>query len=404
MKDAQMKLIESKLKAKEVKEKKAKPRGRMRDFGLKYLARRTHPYVFSTISFDDNIHSVENGNKSQFQYHITPGVRMNFFGRGSSLTWDTYVDNVYYQHRPSGSAQDTNNDTEEAASGNYQDITSGVLINYGLGRSTLSIYDSLFTNRITAREMGMDTDGVEYYWKNTFNAMLGRHFNRIGFEVGYDNIQYDYEDKVNLSNRFEETYSFTQYLRIATKTRLLLEYAYNRVKYTHKPIPSGDSRFHSYNLGITGVLSPKITGLMEINCKLADTKESDSSDTGFLGNISYRISQRTDLALILKHIIHEEKIKANYALDNTFSLTGNHRFAFNPKFNFSLFCGVDYVDYPKRIGFKERKDGYVFGFGLSYVFNQWLDLSLDYAYKETFSNVSDDFKNNLVTFETQARF
>lgn len=375
MKEAQLKVMEEKLI--EAKEK---------GFSFKDLASRAHPYLTIQTKFDDNVDSTPTTRKSSLINTITPGLKMNFRGKGRSLNLDMYIDNAYYNNR---------------SRSNSQGITTYLLSNFGIERYTLSISDNYFSNYISTEELGINQ--VTNYWKNAFSSTLGRHFNRIGFDVGYSRTDYFYEPKSDANDYTDETFSFNQYLRIATKTRLLFEYSRGRTKYPH--VPTSDSNYNNFNLAATGVLSSKLTSMAKMGYKVTDNKgAADTRDTTFTTDVGYRVSDRTNLTFTLKHSIHESATKSSYYIQDDFKLSGNHRLAFNPKFNLSFGYEADLKDYPKKAGFTGESNTYTWNFGLSYAFRRWLDFSLTYTNEKITSDVDTEYNRNTITFKTQAKF
>lgn len=382
MKEAQLRLLEGGFVEEETKKG---------GFSFRDLASRTHPYLTLQTRFDDNVDTSALTRKSSLINTITPGLKTNFIGKGKSLNLDIHTDNRYYNNRPRS---------------NSQSATIDILSNFSMGRYILSISEGYFTNYISTPEFGVKTDEFTFYWKNTFNSTLGCNFNRIGFDTGYKRIDYDYEPNSGLDNdRIEETYNFNQYLHIATKTRLLLEYSHGRIKYTHEPPTSKDYTYNDFSLGLTGVPSSKLTGLLSTGYKEADYKEDDDyRDTTFTGNLGYNVSERTNFNFLLKYVIHEEATKQNYYIQKDFKLTGNHRLAFNPKFKLSLSYEADFYDYIKMADFSKENATHTWILGLSYAFRKWLDFSLNYTRKKTASNVDANYHQNIFLFKTQAKF
>lgn len=347
-----------------------------------------HPYITHEISFNDNLDNTKL-EKSSLVNKLTPGFKMNFRGEGNSLNLDTRLINTFYNSR----AKADSGGAEIQALGNFR-----------ISRYILSIYNDYLNNyHLGKQSVANDTDG-QIDWRNTFSSRFGRNFNRVGFDLGYKRIDYDNISSLRSNDRVEETFSFNPYLRIAKKTRSLLEYSHIRIKYEKGPSPD-DSDADDFNLSLSTVLSPKLTGLVKAGYKLADYKVSDDfRETSLTANIGYNISERSNLALILKYLIHEESNKADYYTENDFKLSANHRLAFNPKFNLSFGYESDYFDYPKKIELIGKTNRYILDTELNYAFRQWLDFSLKYKNTRSNSNVDAEYDKNEITFKTQARF
>lgn len=366
----------------------------MKEAGKKIVERKVkqifhpHPYITQELSFNDNLDNTKPKSSSLIN-KFTPGFKMNFRGQGNSLRLDTRLINIFYNNR------------SNADSGGAEIDALG---NFSIRRYTLSIDNDYLYNYHIAKQSVADDTNAQIDWKNTFSSRLGRDFNRIGFDMGYKRIDDDYISSQSSSDSTEETFSFNPYLRIAKKTRALLEYSHKRIKYDAGADPD-DSGSNDFNLSLTSVLSAKLAGLAKIGYKLTDYKVSaDSRDTTFTGAVGYKVSERSNLALTLKRLIHEESNKADYYTENDFKLSGNHRLAFNQKFNLFFSYGADYFDYPKKVGLIGKTNEHIWDTELTYAFRQWLDFSLKYKNTWVHSNVDTEYDKNEITFKTNARF
>jgi len=383
MEEAQMRLVKSSFKE--------KGEGKVREGPVlfKTLLSHTHPYLTESVSSNDNVDSQRDFKKSSIINNFSPGLKMNFRDRAKSLRLDFYINTSLYNNRRRS---------------NRQSAGSEAVTTFNIKRYMLTISDTYFSNYFASEEFGVDDHDFDKYWQNTIGSTIGRHFNRIGFDLGYKQTILENEPLLKDSDSIQETVNFNQYLRIATKTQALFAYNYNRTKYTHKLNPD-DSQNNNFNLSLAGVLSSKLTALIETAYLLTDQKTGDDARmTSLSGKLGHQISARSNLALTLNRSITESATKANYYIGNSFNLTGNHRLAFNPKFNLSFNSGASYGRYPKKTDFTQKNETYTLGLGLSYAFRQWLDFSLDWAHTKSESNVSIDSSVNIFTFKTQAKF
>lgn len=384
-KESQRRAVESSIiKAQQRNKKKDKGKG----FSFKELRGRMHTYANSSIKFDDNITSNPEM-KSEGIYTVTPGAKINFASKGKSLSLDFHVDDKYYHKR-----------TEAG----YRTIDFSALSNVGLGRYVLSFFDN-YSTYMTRPKVDVSGGRAIVYQKNNIKTTLGRSFNHIGFDTGYERTDYSYEEAGKLGDHTEEKISLNQYLKIAKKTRLLWEYLYGHNSSTYRSSSSGDYGYYDNNLTVTGVLSAKLNGLAKIGYKAQDNKgQEDFRDITFFWQMGYGASDRANFSLKLKQVLHRPVTDSDRSIETNFSLSGNHRLAFNPRFNLSFGYEVDYFDYPKRAFYLNKTDTYTLDLGLRYAFRQWIDFSLDYKRKRINSNFSADYYNNLVTISSQARF
>jgi len=358
-----------------------------------------HPYWTISAKYDDNVDTVAQDKKGSLDIQNTLGLKMNAAGKGRISSLDINIDTRYCHNRPRNHNQGANIDLEN---------------NFSLGRYNLKLSDSYYNNYIASDNFIKEDDSdFKRHGLNTFSTGLGRDFNRTGFNLGYTRADYFYERNFRSENNHaEERYSWEQYLKIATKTRLFFEYEYYRKTYPHDT--TSDSHYHDLNLSLAGVLSAKLTGLAKIGYKLTDNyADEDSGDaTGYRsretelgGTVSYKFSPfYSDINLSFVRTIHEDSNRPAYYTENKLQISGNRRLAFNPKFNFTFGGGILRAYYPKRIEYAKKNNTYTVDLGLAYSFKQWLDFSLDYNWKKYSSNVDTDYKNNIFTFKTQAKF
>jgi len=353
------------------------------------LGYRTHPYLNESVSFDDNVDSAKSNRKSSIINTVTPGLKMNFRDKKKYLALDTHINTQLYNNRRRN---------------NTQDIQVGLTNAYNIGPYLLTILGDYFTNYFATEELGVDDNDYTECQQSGLGFTLGRHFNRIGFDAGYKRTDNYYEHAQSSDDQAGEVFTFNEYLRIATKTRLSFGYTRSRTKYAAKHSPN-DSNSSDFNLNLSGVLSPKLTAMLGATYGLTDSKGgSDSRSTGLAGSLGHKISKRSSLALSFNHAIHEESAKENYSITDVFQLAVSHRLAFNPRLNFSFSSQASYASFPKKAGYTQRDDAYNLGCGLSYAFRQWLDFSLDWSQKISESNVNSRYYGNTITFKTQASF
>lgn len=385
MEEAQMRLLESTLEA----EKKKKNKKTTPLFSLKKLCPQLHTYFNESVSFNDNVDSQHDNKKSSIINTLTPGIKMNLQDKRKSIALDSYINNVFYNNRRRS---------------NGQNVELDILANFNIKRYVLGISNNYYSNYFASEKFGVDDDDISNYWRDSFNLVLARNFNRIGFDLGYGRAYSIYEPLYKSSDSITDAVSFNQYLRLASKTRLLFAYNYGRTKHQHTLSPD-DSQSNSFTLSLTGVLSPKITASGEMGYVLERNKLSDNSrSTTFTGKLGHRISKYSNLSFGLIHNIYEQSTKSNYYTQNSFQLSGNHRLAFNPKLKFSFNSEAAYTHYPKKTDYEQINESYTLGLGLSYAFRQWLDFNLAWTYTKSESNVNIDYDANAFTFSTQAKF
>ena len=383
LKKAQGKLLETRV----IREKKIS--ALFKDF-----SKKVHPFVIHSVTHNGNIDSTQHDHKDAFINDLSVGSKVNFIERGRQVNFDAEVHANHYNH---GLRRRANNDSGASL---------GVRSNFGIDRFTVALSNEMSTNRSRARAFCIETEGAAYYWQNSFAAILGRHFNRIGFDAGYtrSTARYDHSP-THMQNNYSEVYAFSQYLRLATKTKLLFTYNHGRVQYQHKPIPSPNYNYDYYTLDLASTLSYKLSGLLNVGYKIMDYKTGiDYKDLLWGLSLGYRLSDRTNLAFAFGHTSHEQSETTGYSETNGFSLTGTHRLAFNPRLSTSFGVATSYVTQPKTHDYKQRSISYAWGNGLNYAFRKWLSFNLDFENTKAYSNFSTKYRNKTIVLSTEAKF
>ena len=384
--EAQLKLIESTKQAATkkvpvVKEKKAASGGG-------FVFPKPHPYLNLNIMSDSNVEALPQA-KSAMLYGVTPGVKLNYFNKGRSVNLDFNLPSEFYS---------THKDQNASA------INVTLLNNNVLGRSsTLSFYDHYFNNFLGEMDLGLDTNYPKNYWQNTFNTTWSNSFNRLSFNMGYTRIDADYEPSLgSVNDSAENRFNFHSSLRVAPKTQVVFDYTYDWVNYIHNPTPSLNYYYNEGSLGVSSILTSKLSGTLSFDRKVASYKESDNyQQNSYVTELAYRISDRSDLSLNYMYRTYRTTTPINRYAEALFGVEANHRFAFNPKLKLSLGYALDSYDYYKRNGSKNIHD---YDITFTYAFRRWLDFSLDWAYKEASSNVDAEYKRTVIQFKTEAKF
>lgn len=410
--EAQMKMAEGIVLKNQVKEavKTSSQTSNQGGFSFKDAAHQIHPYLSTSIQTDDNVY-LNPSKKSDSIYSYTPGLKFNSATANSSLNLDVHTNNKYYRHQATNGSGQTVSLSPQATSNtvaqtinNSQDINASILNNISLGRYTLTLSDEYFSNYISTPEAGIKVDNLAFYWKNQIGTSLSRNFNRIGFDIGYLRSDSYYDENNKALGQASESFTFSQYLKIATKTRLLFGYTHSRV--TNARNVSQNSNADDYTLSLTNVLSPKISSLTSVDYSLQDNKGTDDlSSLALSATAAYRLSDRSNLSLNLKRSLSmPAKTHENFYNDTTINISGNHRFAFNPRLNFSFLYSADYINYPKSNAFTNEIDTYGYTLGLTYAFKQWFDFGFEFKRTRVNSNYSNDYNDNTFTLRSDARF
>ena len=368
------------------------------------LTTHYHPYITNILNYDDNVensvdytYTTNEGQTASVINTVRPGLKMSYRGRKWSLVGDFSYSNKYY-HNFSRS--------------NFDSADAMLQATTNLGRNEVTLFND-FTYYHTAKKDYADTDddgfiGVgKNYRRNNFRATTGRAFNRLGYDLVYNRIDYKYEPAFEDDNYHSQEIAFKPYWRISKKTRITGRYAYYFQELTDVDSPD-DQRYQDITMTFFNRLTSKISDEISINQRLTNFKvDDDEKYTTFQARFAYGVSPRTNLALDLSHEIFRCGDREDSYLEDAFHLSGNHRFVFNPKIKLGLGATAKLRDYVKRVSLpKERKrDNYEFNFAVDYAFRDWLDFILSYKHEINWSSLnSNSFYRNLVTFTSEARF
>jgi len=383
--EAQMRLLDGKFKEAVIIKNKPTP-SFLSNFRL-----RNHPYASLESVLDDNVDLSGDHKKTAFSNKVILGLKNNITSKYLTTILDLKLDTTYYKNRTRSNTQGA-----EVKLQNY----------FNLGRYAFSISDTYNNNYIVSDNF-VDSDLFEHYWSNTFNTTLSRDYNRLGYSLGYSYIQTEYENDFSLGNdHTDHTFTFKQYLKVATKTRFMFDYEHGITEYIHQqPGASKDFHYDDFSLGVTGVLSAKMTALLNTAYRFSDYKEDDDyNKITATGKISYVMSPNTNMALTYQHIAHDPGDHTDNFRENIITISGDRRLSFNRRFKFTYDASYDRAVYPKGDIRTKRNTRYSWGLGLIYNFREWVDLSLEYDNKQYRSNVDTSYKNNILKFKTSAKF
>jgi hypothetical protein len=278
--------------------------------------------------------------------------------------------------------------------------------NEAIGDYLITFSEDFLTNYLASNPLGIRRNRTTFFWRNTINPKISRNFNRLGFDLGYKRSENIFETDYTADNSVEEMVDFSQYFRITSKTRIFYEQVYSRTKLPHVPSDVSYSSYNDYILGLTGLLSSKISASLKMNYKLYDSKTdiSDYRETTWSGSLGYNLSKRTNLNFQIIHLVHALSENADTYYEDYMSIGGNHRLAFNPKFNLSLSLSRDKFAYPKGVSFYKKKVINTWGVSLNYAFRIWMDCGFAYSYRTQDANADTTYHANSIAFSTNFKF
>jgi polysaccharide biosynthesis protein VpsM len=163
---------------------------------------------------------------------------------------------------------------------------------------------------------------------NTFDAVMGWHFNKIDFDTGYRFYMVDYlSDTLKSIDYYTNEGWITGYVQVAPKTQALLEFNYKNLQY---PDASGrNANAYAILTGVRGQITGKVSGTAKIGYKYKDYNSSTQKDySNYVAGIDlyYDMSQRVDMTFSY----YRQPYESTYSNNNYY--IGDH-FRYNIKYD-----------------------------------------------------------------------
>ena len=207
-------------------------------------------------------------------------------------------------------------------------------------------------------------------------------------------------------NRYQEDLGFNVGYMVQPKTKVYVSYLRGIIHYTVNPPPGGgpdkDNKSHTVAAGVTGQLTPKITGQVEGGMVYrqydaapfaggAQVERSASVST----SLTYKPDKYSNVILALSRFLQESVDPSNpFYISNNASLDLDHKFPHKVTAGINLAVGIDEYTNAQTVGTTtaiRRDDLYQGGAWVEYDIQQWLSTGLAYVYRERDSIFSGQF-------------
>jgi hypothetical protein len=206
-------------------------------------------------------------------------------------------------------------------------------------------------------------------------------------------------------NRYQEDGGFNVGYMVQPKTKAYVSYHRSVIHYTVNPqpgVPDKDNKSHTVAAGVTGVLSPKITGQVEGGMVYREydavpfpgaqrVERSASVST----TVMYKPDKYSNITLALSRFLQESLDPSNpFYISNNASLDMDHKFPHKVTAGIDLAVGIDQYSNAQTVGTTSairRDDLYQGGAWVEYDIQQWLSTGLAYVYRERDSIFSGQF-------------
>jgi hypothetical protein len=155
---------------------------------------------------------------------------------------------------------------------------------------------------------------------DTYDAVLGLHYNKIDFDLGYRFYIVDYlSDTLKQLDYYQNEGWITGYVQVAPKTKALLEFVYQNLQYWN----TGGRNANAYQIltGLKGQVTSKIEGTVKVGYGFKDYSSSSQKDFhNFVAGIDlfYDMNERVDMTLSY----YRQPYESTYSNNNYY--TGDH--------------------------------------------------------------------------------
>jgi hypothetical protein len=352
-----------------------------------------HPYIKTQVQYDSNIFLRQTNKKDDIIVTAQPGLRLDIpFGQGKesllradySAAYNRFID---YKDQ-SNTAQYAKGLLALRFTKFYIDLKDD--FSWSTDRASSEIITRL------------------YHRDNTFDAMIGTRWNKLGLEVGYENFYTHYHREPNqIWDRNDHTGMITGYYQIFPKTQALLEYDYSQINYTKDPA-RGDIDYQQALVGLKGNLTGKITALMKAGWQGRHYEPGVNKDYDSMvgtAKVTANLSELTKVDLKYDHTIEESSglTQLGYKVDRgTVTLTQR----LMDRLTGLVSYGLEDARYLRDGNYgREKWDLWSVEPALIYRFGKHFSTTLSYKYLEKDSNIAgNDYKDNLVTLSFSALF
>lgn len=229
-----------------------------------------------------------------------------------------------------------------------------------------------------------------------------------GVDASHTTVKYLGPTIARQLNRYEDRAGFNVGYKVAPKTKLYASYHRAIIHYSvHRELPDQDkdNKAHDLGFGLSGVISPKVTGQIEGGMTYREYDESPIGTGGVTRvtrnftaatNVVYKHSDRTDVIFQASRVLQESISSTNrFYISNNVSLDVKHKLPRKFSVGGNVAFGLDkYPDTQTVVtGTRgdRRDDLYQGGVWVEYDIQQWLSTGLSYVFRERNSTFSGEF-------------
>lgn len=338
--------------------------------------------------YDDNFRAVETGEEDSFITSLTPTFILGAKGNKSfySVMYSVTSDTFHSSH------SDNNTDQHATVDGGVEfNARNRLKLNAGYHKieETASIDQSVENDKYSTYIAG----GVFSYGAESARA-------QIDFGANVQKLQYHNSGTLNADKERDTTaFNVVGYMRVAPKTRLLLELRHTDYAYITNTVL--DSQNVGVLGGVTWEATARTTGTVKVGGETKqfdDHNVSDKSNAMWEAGITWEPLTYSKFSLNTRSGLDEGSAGASVIKSNSSTLGWKHSWLER------LSTDVSYTHSTQDYQSIVREDTInAAGLGLTYAMRRWLDVGAGYRYAETdstFAGESD--KRNIFSLSVSA--
>ncbi len=352
---------------------------------------QVNPYLNLRQQYRSNIYLTADDEISDFITFLSPGVRFYMPRADGEFELDYRADLLFYRDN---SREDTDR---------HLVLLKGDWI---IGRN----YDFVIQNRlhITDDPATSELTELEDRTRNTFNTGLTRTGNNVSLGAGFTSVLDDYKDRDDL-DRTENYITLDGYYTVRPKTDIHMRYRRGEIKYDRKT-PLRDASYDELTAGVTGRISPKITGEIRAGYQWRDYDDPARQDFGggvVVARAVHQMNTRVRTTLDIARGAEESTFGDNsYYAYTSFNLGYEH--IMGRKHVARAGAGYRNNDYPEAVGgFSREDDIWSFSLGWDYNIRKWAVLGISYEHRKRDSDYplhDYDYIDNRVSIHCSLSF
>ncbi len=363
-----------------------------------------HPYYQLTETYDSNIYLVPRDTPTRT---VGGGVRgswitTNELALEALLPWrklHTFAAGYDFEANTYTTQPNLNDTINQKAHFDYT-YAGAYGLTYKAGDAYTNTTDQAFSELVARNRRWTNTVYTELDYNPANNRLAG------GVDAQHTTNKYLGDTIGRQLNRYDESVGFNVGYKIQPKTKAYVSYHRSVTHYTvQRELPDNDknSKAHNVGFGVTGQITPKVTGQIEGGATFRRYDEppvgggtQKTQNITVATNLTYKANDRTDVIFAASRRIEESIFGANrFYISNNASLDLKHKLPYKFSVGANAAYGLDkYPDSQTVAGGasgSRRDDIYQGGAWIEYDIQQWLSTGVSYVFRERNSTFSGEF-------------